>query len=225
MAPGRRAARSTGCCAARASPHRVLYIPCDLRRSRVSRRQSAAVDVVMGIGPGRAAARGDAARDGLAAADHRDRLHGLRARRVRSFRDCSSTSGASWSEPRQPPVPDEPGHLRHRGRRRRDVRVPLRAVRRARRRAIGLGTALHRHRVVDRRPLRRRTGEGVSVFASALFGMLSGLVGRQRGHRGLADDSGDDPPRLSAPLRRRRSKRHRRPAARSRRRSWAPPRS
>ena len=35
-------------------------------------------------------------------------------------------------EPRQSPLPDEPGHLRHRGRRGRDLRLPLRAVRRAR---------------------------------------------------------------------------------------------
>ena len=33
---------------------------------------------------------------------------------------------------RQPPLPDEPGHLRHRDRRGRDLRLPLRAVRRAR---------------------------------------------------------------------------------------------
>ena len=35
-----------------------------------------------GLDPDRAAARGDAARDGLAAADHRDHLHGLRALRA-----------------------------------------------------------------------------------------------------------------------------------------------
>ena len=65
----------------------------------------------------------------------------------------------------------------------------------------------------------------VSVFGSAMFGMLSRLVGGQRGDGGLADHSRDDPRRLPAPLRRRRSRRRPPPAGRSRRRSWARRRS
>ena len=58
-------------------------------------------------------------------------VHDLRARRA-DLPGPAAALGRVVAEPRQPPVPDEPGHLRHRGRRRRDVRVPLRAVRRAR---------------------------------------------------------------------------------------------
>ena len=81
--------------------------------------------------------------------------------------------GRVVAEPRQPPLPDEPGHLRHRGRRGRDLRVPLRAVRRARH-AHRPRPALHRHRVVDRRAATPAVRRRCRVFASALFGMLSG---------------------------------------------------
>ena len=127
----------------------------------------------MGTRPRRAPARSDAPRDGLAAADHRDRVH----RRMRSLgrgsRACSQHSGASWSRARQPPVPHEPGHLRHRGRRRRNLRLPLRAVRRAGHRASAWASSssTSRRRSPAVTPADRRR---CRVFASAMFGMLSG---------------------------------------------------
>ena len=195
----RRAARRL---AAGARDRRVRPLhPVDLRGPRVPRGQSAADRRRDGVDPRRAAARGDAARDGLAAAGDRDRVHDLRARGPGLPRSAQAFRRAVV-EPRQPPLHDEPGHLRDRGRRRRDLRVPFRAVRRARH-AHRLGPALHRHRLGDRRPLRRRPGEGQRLRLGALRHAV-GLVGRQCRDGRIADDPRDDPPRLSAPLRGRR---------------------
>ena len=73
---------------------------------------------------------------------------------------------------RQPPLSHEPGHLRHRARRGGDLRLPLRAVRRAgdARRARPL---LHRSRHGADRPLLRRPGQGLDLRLG-LFGMISG---------------------------------------------------
>ena len=75
-AAGRRAAAATGCFAvAVASP--ALYIPWIFDDLAFRVGNPSPIDVVMGTILIVAAARGDAARDRLAAADHRDRLHAL----------------------------------------------------------------------------------------------------------------------------------------------------
>ena len=76
-------------------------------------------------------------------------------------------------EHRQPPLPDEPGHLRHRARRRRHLRLPLRAVRRARdprrpRPACSSISPPAWPGAIAGGPAK------VSIFGSALFGMISG---------------------------------------------------
>ena len=218
--PGRRAPRRLDS-GTRHRGFRPLH-PVDLRGPRVSRGQSASARRGDGLDPRRPAARGDATGDGLAAARDRPRLHGLRAGRA-GVPGPPQALRRAVVVPRQPPVHDEPGHLRHRGRRGGDVRVPLRAVRRARH-AHRPGAALHRHRVVDRRALRRRAREGQRLRVGALRHAV-GLVGRQRGDGRLADHPRDDPPGLSAAFRGARSRPRRPPAARSRRRSWAPRRS
>ena len=103
---------------------------------------------------------------------------------------------------RQSPLSHEPGHLRHRARRRRDLRLPLRAVRRAgdARRARPL---LHRSRDRADRPLLRRARQGLDLRLGPVRHDL-GLVDRQHRDGRLAHHSGDDPRRLCAPLRRRR---------------------
>ena len=167
---GRRAARRLGA-RARDRVVRALH-PVDLRRPRVPRRQSAAAGRRDGLDPRRAAARGDAAGDGLAAAGDRDRLHDLRARRA-GLSGPAPAFGGAVVEPRQPPVPDEPGHLRHRRRRGRDVTCSTSCCSACWRRASAWASSSS----TSRRRSRGATPAGpakVSVFASALFGMLSG---------------------------------------------------
>jgi hypothetical protein len=149
----------------------VLYIPWIFEDLAFRVGNPLPIDVGDGVRPRRAVARGHAARDGVAAAGDRDRVHGLRARRA-GFSGSAQAFGRAMVEPRQPPLHDEPGHLRDCGRCRRDVRVPLRAVRRARN-AIGLGQLF----IDIASAIAGRYAGGpakVSVFASALFGMLSG---------------------------------------------------
>ena len=89
---------------------------------------------------------------------------------------------------------------------------------------IGLGQLFLDIASSDRRPLRRRAGQGERVRLGDVRHAV-GLVGGQRGDRRLADHPRDDPrrlPRASSPARWRR---RRPPAARSRRRCWAPRRS
>ncbi len=164
----------------------VLYIPYvfDDLAFRVGNPDT--LDVVMGSVLVVAAARGNAPHDGLAAADHRPRVHGVFARRAAVSR-AAQACGQRLAAARQPPVPDEPGHLRHRRRRGRDLRVPLRALRRARD-PHRPGPAVPRHRRLGCRPLRRRSGQGVGVrFGDVRHAVR--LVGGQRGDRRFADDS------------------------------------
>ena len=153
-----------------------------------------------GLDPVGAAARGHASQHGLAAAADRDRLHGLCAGRPDlpgPAQACRRELGPAG----QPPVPHQPGHLRHRGRRGRDLCLSLRAVRRAGH-AHRPGAIVPRHRVDDRRPLRRRAGQGERVRLGDVRHAVR-LVGGQRGHCGFAHHSRDDPRRLSARVRRR----------------------
>ena len=93
------------------------------------------------------------------------------------------------------------GHLRHRGRRGGDVRVPLRAVRRARA-DDGPRAAVHGARDHRRRTLLRRAREGVrGVVGTVRHDFRIGR--RQRRDHRLADDSADEEIRILAALRRR----------------------
>jgi hypothetical protein len=137
----------------------------DVQRPGVPGRQPAAHRRRHGQRAHRRAAGGDAALHRLAAAGHRRHRHGLRAVRA----PCARRPGASGrhlGEPRQPPLPDQPGHLRTARRGGRDLRVPLRAVRRAgdphRARP-----AVHRSRLVGGRALFRRAGQGRGVLVGA----------------------------------------------------------
>ena len=110
----------------RLQPLRPLRLP----RSPVPRRQSRPGRLDHGHHHDRGAAGGDAPQRRLAAADHRGRADRVRA--LRPF--VAGHSGASrqhLEKRRQSPLPDQPGHLRHRARRGRNLRLPLRAVRRA----------------------------------------------------------------------------------------------
>ena len=139
--------------------------PVRLPRSPVPRRQSRPDRLDHGHGHDRGAARGDAPQRRLAAADHRGRAHGLRALRA-VVAGHSRASRQHVEKRRQPPLSHEPGHLRHRARRGGDLRLPLRAVRRAgdARRARPL---LHRSRDRADRPLLRRARQGLDLRLGA----------------------------------------------------------
>ena len=113
----------------------------------------------------------------------------------------SRASRQQLEKRRQPSLSHEPGHLRHRARRRGDLRLPLRAVRRSgdARRARPL---LHRSRDRADRPLLRRARQGLDLRLGHVRHDL-GLVDRQHRHGRLAHHSGDDPHRLCAAFRRR----------------------
>ncbi len=159
------------------------------------------IDWIMGTIMIAGAARGDAPQRRLAAADHRDRAHGLCALRPVAAGN-SRASRQHVEKRRQPPLSHEPGHLRHRARRRRDLRLPLRAVRRSgdARRARSL---LYRSGHRPDRPLLRRTREGLDLRVGPVRHDL-GLVDREHRHGRLAHHPGDDPRRLCAALCRRR---------------------
>ena len=99
----------------------------------------------------------------------------------------------------QPHLHRHRGHLRHRGRRRRDLRVPFRAVRRAgaddRPRSPVHGPGDDRRGALFRRP-----GEGLRRVVRPLRDDL-GLGRRQRRDHRLAHDSADEEVRLLAALR------------------------
>ena len=138
-------------CAIAAVDHRASTCPTSSTTSqfRVGNPDHDRLD--HGHGHDRGAARGDAAQRRLAAADHRRRAHGLRAVRPLAA-GHPRASRRHLEKRRQPSLSHQPGHLRHRARRRRDLRLPLRAVRRARD-AHRPRPALHRPRDRAGRPL------------------------------------------------------------------------
>ena len=101
-----------------------------LSRSAVPRRQSPDHRLGDGHDHDRADAGGNPAQRRLAVADHRHRADGLCA--LGALVSGNSRSPRQHLEKRrQPSLPDEPGHFRRRPGRGGDLRVSLRAVRRA----------------------------------------------------------------------------------------------
>ena len=178
----------------------VLYIPWIFDDLAFRVGNPGTLDVAMGSILDRGPAGGHPAQHGLAAAVDRHRLHGLRAGRA-------GVPGAAEARRRQlepagqPPVPHQPGHLRRGGRRGGDLRLPLRAVRRAGH-AHRPGAAVPGRGLVHRRALRRRAGQGQRVRLGDVRHAV-GQLGGQCGDGGLADHPGDDPRGLQARVRRR----------------------
>ncbi len=193
VCPGRRAADRLGLRPGDRSGHALRTV--DLRGSRVPRRQSAAHRRGDGHDPDRAAAGGDAPLDGLAAADPRHAVHALCVFRA-AFPRHLHPPGRHVERDRQSPLSHQPGHLRHRAGRGRDLCVPLRAVRRAGH-AHRPRADVHRPRVLRRGQLCRRPGEGLDLRLGPVRHDLR-LLDRQHGDGRLADHPGDDPAGLSA---------------------------
>ncbi len=191
----------------------------DLRGSRLPGGQPASHRRDHGHDPHRHPARGDPARHGLAPAGDRLLLHRLRlfwsvdARRA-------DPPGVRLGRDRQPPLPDQPGHLRHRAWCHLDLCVPFRTVRRDGH-TDRAGAALHRPRLFAGGTFCGRTGEGLGPVLRNV-GVDLGLVHRQHGHHWLTDHPGDDPDRLSAPLRGGGRGGQRQLVDRSRHQSWEP---
>ena len=143
---------------------------------------------------------GHAAHDGAAAAGDRHGVPAVRAARPLHARHPRPPRlfGAARG---QPHLRRHRGHLRHRRRRGRDVRLPLRAVRHPRA-DDGPRPAVHGPRDHRRRPLFRRSGQGLRRVVGHVRHDL-GLGHRQRGDDRLADDPADEEVRLLAALRRR----------------------
>ena len=192
------------------------------RRSRLPGRQPDAERRDPRRRAGLRAARGDPPLRRLAAADHRASVHGLRHARAVDARHPGPPRLELRAADR-PSLPDDARHLRHRARRRRDLRLPLRAVRRLRD-PHRPRPAFPRLRRLGRGALRRRAGEGRDLRLGPVRDDLR-LVGREHRHGRLADHPGDDPPRLQEAFRGGGRSRPPRPAGRSRRRSWARRRS
>ncbi len=168
-----------------------------LSRPAVPRRQSRSARLDHGLGDARRAARGDQAQRRARLADHRHRAHRLcddgtfPAGHPRAPRQHVEERGQS-------PLPHRPGNLWHRARRRGDVRLPLRAVRRAGH-AHWPRPPVHRSRHGCGRTVLGRARKGLDLCIGLVRDDLR-LIDRQHRDGGLAHHSDDDPHRLSATL-------------------------
>ena len=180
------------------SRRHLSLCPLDLQRACLPGRQSLDDRRGHGNDPHRRAARGDAPLRRLAAARHRHRRDALCLFRP-LHAGHSPASRRVVVQHRQPPLPDEPGHLWHRSGSCCHLRLPLRALRRARDPGRAR-QAVHRSRHLRCRALCGRPGQGLDLRLGPVRHDL-GLVHRQHGDGRLADHPGDDPRRLSAPFR------------------------